>query len=172
MPEGFEQEMSHQDLADVFAFIGASEAPAKQFAGNSPEEVVPLEDGSLNLQATACRVQGSTLVYQDEWKTLGFWGSEDDIASWTIEVPADGTFDVLVDYSCDDGVAGNSYKIQVGKAELIAKASSTGSWETFKEVSVGSLELQAGRQSLSVQAVKPLNQYLIDLRNVRLIPKN
>ena len=172
MPEGFEQEMSHQDLADVFAFIGASEAPAKQFAGNSPEEVLPFKDGSLNLQATACRVRGSTLVYQDEWKTLGFWGSEDDIASWTIDVPADGTFDVLVDYSCDDDVAGNSYKIQVGKAEVIAKASSTGSWETFKEVSVGSLELQAGRQLLNVQAVKPLNQYLIDLRNVRLIPKN
>src|SRR5262249_31472858 len=57
MPEGLEKDLSKQDLADVIAYLAANGAPPKQFPGNKPEVVKPV-NGALALLATNAEIYG------------------------------------------------------------------------------------------------------------------
>jgi len=47
---------------------------------------------------------------------------------------------------------------------------STGSWETFKTQRLGEIKLPAADNSLVIRSEGPVDQALLDLRSVKLIP--
>ncbi len=89
MPDGLEKDLTHQDTADLIAFIRGSAPVAllKKFEGNTPATVRSDAGGALLLTAANAEIYGRTLVFEKQYGNLGYWTSDDDQAIWTIEVP-------------------------------------------------------------------------------------
>jgi putative heme-binding domain-containing protein len=174
MPEGLEKDLSPQDLADIIAHV-RSNIPLpkrKEFAGNEPATVTPAADGVLNLPATGCEIYGSTLIYEPQYKNLGFWSSLDDRAVWTIEVPKPGKYAVEFDWSCDASVATarNPWTLEFSGGTIGGRVTSTGNWDTYRQAKVGEVSLPAGKHQLVLRPTSKPQGALIDLKAIRLVP--
>jgi putative heme-binding domain-containing protein len=171
MPDGLEKDLTPQELADLLAFLGSTRAPRRVFPGNEPELVRPEAlRGELSLLARQCEVRGSTLVFEPRYGNLGYWMSEDDHATWSIEITKAGEYQVWIDYACDDSTAGNSLTVAVGNAQVTGKIVGTGTWDTYIERAIGQMHLPAGRHELVVRPAGPPQGAVIDLKSVRLYP--
>lgn len=172
MPEGLEKDVSLEQMADLLTFLRANvSAPKrKEFAGNKPEVVKPGGDGSIVLAATSAEIYGPTLTFEERYKNLGFWGSADDRAIWTLNVPKAGVFEVWLDSACPRGEAGKALIVEVGTESLTARVEATANWEEYKQVKIGTIKLAEGEQRLTVRSAGPFKGYLFDLRNIRLVP--
>jgi hypothetical protein len=168
MPEGMEKDLPPQALADLLAFLNAQEPPRKTFAGNRPEIVRPYPLSGLRLMATQCEIYGPTLVFEEKYRNLGYWSSEADRAAWTVEVTQRGKYSVSLDYACADNTAGNTILLEAGSATLAAKVPGTGSWDNYRRLNLGTLELSAGQQRLVFRSSGAISGALLDLREVRL----
>ncbi|HAD61866.1 MAG TPA: hypothetical protein DCG12_21725, partial [Planctomycetaceae bacterium] len=94
MPEGLERDLSPQELIDVIAFVQSAGAGPKQFPGNQPAVIHANDQGELVLQASQAEIYGPQLVYEQKYGNLGFWGSAEDHAVWTVNVPRGGHWTV------------------------------------------------------------------------------
>src|SRR6185295_9674883 len=72
MPENLEAGISHQDFANLIAYVRSfrQAAPRRIFAGNIPETIRPSANGELLLQATTAEIYGKELVYETEHSNL------------------------------------------------------------------------------------------------------
>jgi putative heme-binding domain-containing protein len=171
MPEGIERDISPQAMADLLAFLHSAGPPRKSFAGNNPELVKPeLLRHELYLLATTCEIYGSTLIFEDQYKNLGYWSSESDHAVWNFEIDRAGKYSVSLDYACDDTVAGNAFILEIGDVQLTGTVRGTGTWDTYKPLAVGTVTLPIGRHRLVFRPAGPITGALIDLRGVRITP--
>jgi putative membrane-bound dehydrogenase-like protein len=174
MPEGIEKNVSPQEFADLFVFLGASLEPVgkpKSFEGNKPVTVKASEDGSVQLSATQCEIYGNSMVFEAAYKNLGYWSHESDQAVWTFEVAKPGKYAVEIDYACDNGVSGNAYVLEAGGSRLTGKIEGTGTWDTYRKLKLGTLELKGGLQKLALRSQGKITGALLDLRSIRLIPE-
>ena len=172
MPEGLESGYGAQDLADVIAFVrGASPASWwKAFPGNKPENVRPDDKGIVRLTTATCEIYGKTVVLEERFANLGYWNSEDDQAVWTVNLPAGGRYEVVLDYACHSSSAGNSFLVQAGTSRISGIVQGTGNWETYRRLAVGEVMLPAGRSQVVFRSAGPIAGALIDLRGIELRP--
>jgi hypothetical protein len=170
MPEGFENHLDAQAMADLIGYVTANTAPPKSFPGNRPALVNAESNGALRLLATQAEIYGDSLVFEEQYRNLGFWQSENDRAVWSVEVPADGVYDVWLDWAVLGRGAPNRFRLEGGGAWLEGVIPFTGSWDNYRQAGFGRVQLAAGTQRLLVRGVPPLNGAIIDLREVRLLP--
>ena len=170
MPEGVEKELPPAAAADLLAFLAAQEPPRKTFAGSKPEIIRPTYDGSLRMLATNCEIYGRTLVLEEKYRNLGYWQSENDAAVWSIEVAQPGAYNVSLDYACDDSSAGNTFVIEVGPQRLTGKVASTGSWDAYKGMKPGKIDVPAGSHRVVFRSQGAIQGALLDLREIKLLP--
>jgi len=171
MPEGLEAGMQAQDVADLIAFIRSNAAPRKPkvLAGNKPEVVAPLPDGTLHLSAANAEVYGSTLTLESKYGNLGEWTKEDGEAAWTIDSPG-GRFTVKLEYACDPKVAGNAFTLMIGEERITGDVASTGNWDTYRRIRLGDLTLPAGKLRVSLRSTGAISGALMDFSYIDLSP--
>jgi mono/diheme cytochrome c family protein len=128
----------------------------------------PDADGVLTLPASAAKTYGQKLAYRPSLNVLAPWRIETDVAEWTIQIPADGDYEVLVTLAADDASAGDAYVIEAETSTAKATVKSTGGYESFAEQSAGTLKLKAGVQKLLMRPDGALKQELADVRAVKL----
>ena len=171
MPEGLERDLSPGDLADLVAYLDASNRP-RLVAGNHPETVAQAPDGSIRLKAEAASIYGDTLTYESEFGNLGYWQSTTDRAQWAFRVDRPSTFTLAIDYACADGSAGNAFLVRVGgRLRDRGVVGGTGSWSNYRSLFVGEVILPAGTHRLEVRPAGPIRDALMDLRAVTLTPR-
>jgi putative heme-binding domain-containing protein len=171
MPEGMERDVSPQDMADLFAFLHSAGPPRKSFAGNGPELVKPeLLRHEIYLLATTSEIYGTTLTYEDKYKNLGYWSSDDDHAVWNFEVDRPAKYTVTLDYACEDSVAGNAFVLEVADMRITGTVPGTGNWDTYKQLRVGTLSLDVGQYRLVVRPAGSIAGSLMDLRGIKITP--
>lgn len=170
MPEGLEEGLAPQDLADLLAFVAGSESAPKAMAGNAPETVTPDAAGNLVCTAAHAEVRGTTLVYEERTQNLGYWGSADDHAVWRLaKVPA-GKYRVTMEYCCDNTTSGNPYRLMAGANVLSGQVHGTGTWDNYRTTTLGTVVLTGAETSLTFAPDGAPRGYLIDLRNITLTP--
>ena len=167
MPEGMEKEMPAKSMADLLAFVSRLGPPPKSFPGNEPR-MISEQDGTMELPASACRIFGSTLVFEPHYHNLGYWQSPNDLAAWSISVPKTGVYDVLMTYACDNGTSGNPFVVKLGSRQLTGVVSGTGTWDDYRETLIGRVRLEAGIQEVSLQSGNILENCLMDLRSLKI----
>jgi putative heme-binding domain-containing protein len=170
MPEGLEKDLSHQDLADVIAYLRSNGPPRKEFPGNRPELVRANGDGRIALLATNAEIYGPSIVLEDQYKNLGYWSSESDRAAWNVEVERAGEFLVQLNYACADESAGNRYALEAGSKQLVGQIAGTGSWDNYRTLDVGKVSLTTGKQQIVVRPSAPVQNALMDLKSIELKP--
>jgi putative membrane-bound dehydrogenase-like protein len=171
MPEGLERDMSKQDLADVIAYVASRRPPPKQFPGNRPTVADVRDDGSIRLLAIYGRIYGPTIVFEQQYRNVGHWQSPDDYVVWSVEVPAAGTYQVVIDYACDNAAAGDAFVIEVAGQTIGGRVTGTGSWDEYDTRPVGDVSLPAGPLEVLMRGDGPIRSALLDLRAIRLHPK-
>ena len=170
MPEGLEKDLSPQDANDLISYLRRHAAPPKQFAGNQPAVVKPEDDGAIKLLATNARIYGPTLVFEDQYRNLGFWQSADDLAVWTLEVARGGKYRCVIDYAAQADAAGDRFVIVSGNSTIGGVVQSTEDWDQYRTLEVGVLSLQIGTNELQFRSAGPIKSAMIDLRGIRLYP--
>jgi putative membrane-bound dehydrogenase-like protein len=173
MPEGLEKELPQQQMADLLAHVKANAPPPKpkQFAGNIPTPVRAAPDGSLTLRGSAAAIFGPTLVFEPrKYGNLGYWMSADDHATWTIEVPKAGPYEVWFEWACDPAAVGNEFVLRCGAESFSGKVSATAGWGDYRRAIVGEITLSAGSQTIDMRAAGPIKGALTDLKEIWLVP--
>jgi putative membrane-bound dehydrogenase-like protein len=171
MPEGLEKDVSHQEVADLLAYLAGTKAPRRVFDGNEPKLIEPEGfRGEFWLLASNSEIYGSTLVFEPLYRNLGFWSSENDHAVWTMNVTKAGRYIVRLDCACPPESAGNAYVLSIDDVTLSGKVPSTGNWDTYRQISVGTVTLKPGRKQLALRPAGKINGNLMDLKSVRVTP--
>ncbi len=170
MPEGLEKDVSKQDLANLIGLLRSTGPPRKEFAGNEPRVIAPSADGLVSLPAAAAEIYGPSIVFEPQYKNLGWWSNAGDYAVWTIDVRQPGKYQVRLDYACENGTAGNDFVLQAGDKTLAGKVAGTGTWDNYKQTPIGTIELSSGRQTITFRSQGELRGALIDLRTLELKP--
>ena len=113
MPEGFEQLLKPQDIADLIAYIEAGALPPRRFAGNQPALVKLEPTRALRLRAANAEIYGEGIAFETPYANLGSWNGQNARAVWTLDVPAAGAYEVWVHWACNDTEAGHAFRLQV-----------------------------------------------------------
>lgn len=170
MPEGLEEGLSVQDLADLLAFVAGTGPPAKELSGNTPATVSPGAGGAVVCTAAQAEVRGTTLVYEERTRNLGYWGSADDHATWRLAGLRAGNYRVSMEYCCDNTQAGNAYRLLIGVNVLSGQVDGTGTWDNYETAELGTVALTGKEATLIFAADGAPRGYLIDLRSITLTP--
>ena len=171
MPEGFEQVFNDQQLANLIAHINASAHPPKSFPGNKPK-LVSEENDSLTLTASNAEIYGDSLMFEEKHRNLGFWRAPNDRAAWSIKTKRAGVYDVHLNWALDGKAKANRIQLRIGQNEIVHAVDSTGTWDQYRSIHIGTVELDEGEQRAIMQAITPISGFVIDLKSVKLTRKN
>jgi alpha-L-fucosidase len=127
-------------------------------------------DGTLTLPADMAEVHGGGARVESigGQPNIGFWTNPDDSVSWRFKLTKGGRFDVTA--SVATPAEKSQFTLAVGDQKLVAEVAGTGSYQDFKMVKLGAIELkQQGATELSIKPVR--NQWqAINLRSITLKP--
>jgi putative membrane-bound dehydrogenase-like protein len=171
MPEGLENDLTPDQLADVIAFLAGGAARPKELAGNRPQTVPQGADGSIRLTAATAEVYGPTLTFETEFGNLGYWHQPADRAAWTLQVDRPATFTASLEWACDDASAGNRYSIRVGDTTVRRVVGGTGSWSSYQSIFLQEVTLKPGVHRLEMRPDGPIRGALADVRAIVLTPR-
>ena len=119
---------------------------------------------------------------------FGNWKSIDDKITWNAEVPADGTFDVRLYYTCPADDVGSTIELSFRDTKLLAKITEahdpplrgaehdrsprTESYvKDFKPLEMGTIELKKGSGELTLSAIEIPGSQVMDFRMIMLARK-
>ena len=143
--------------------------PAKATA--KPQRIVQVADGSVMLAARDATVHGSTVRYEPEKDTIGYWTKAADYVSWDLAIVQPGRFIVELYQSSGQGDAGSEYTVEIGDQTLTGRVQDTASFRNFRRRTVGTVELkEPGRYTLAVRPQAKPGLAVMDLRWVKLTP--
>jgi hypothetical protein len=146
---------------------------------NSPETqpttrpVRQSADRTVLLHARDVTIHGTVVRYEPNphKNTIGYWAKKEDWVSWDFTVSKPGRFDVLALQGCGKGSGGAEVEFTFDdKPSLKMTVQDTGGFQNFVERHIGTIELSAGRHTLSVKPLTKPGQAVMDLRQVMLKP--
>lgn len=170
MPEGLEQGIDPNQMADLLAYLREGK-PRKEIAGNAPETVKAGNDGVLMLPATKAELFGEHITFEPEFQNIGYWDRPEEYVVWTVEVPEPGRYTLFMDAACASGSAGNRFVVEIGDDSLNGTVAATGSdWSVYRQSALGTLQLNAGLQRVICRPDGPMQGAMFDLRAFALAP--
>ena len=129
-----------------------------------------MADGTVLLPADLAEIHGGGARVETigGQPNVGWWTNPDDSISWRFRLSKPGRFDIIA--SVATPAESSKFELAAGDQRLVAEVSSTGNYQTFKAVRLGTIELkQAGACELSIKPVR--NQWqAINLRSITLKP--
>ena len=156
------------DLALAFKISSGALQPVPVVYDGS---ITPRTDGRFVLPAAAATIHGDTPQYEHAGTKdqIGCWAKADDFVSWNIKLTRPGRFTVELTYSC--AAPGSAFTVEAGGQTLAGKSASTGSWETYRTDSLGTIKLdQPGIITLTVKPKTDPKWRVIGLKSVTLVP--
>ncbi len=139
------------------------------------EKVLPAQagDGSVTLPAPMADIHnpngGNAQVEDiDGQPNIGWWTNDRSWVGWAFKLDKPGQFEVIA--SLATPATGSAFELAVGDAKLAVEAPNTGSYQSFRTVTLGKVELnERGAYELSIKPVRGRWQP-INLRSVVLKP--
>jgi len=132
-------------------------------------------DGTLTLAAETADVHGVMLRYEPvaHKNTLGFWVRQQDWASWDFSIDRPGAFDVEILQGCGGGSGGSQVDFSIADQTVTTKVVETGGFQNFVPRMIGTVQIaRPGRYTLTVKPRSKPGPAVMDLRQVRLIPRS
>ena len=160
------------EMLVMFKDIEICAVPPTKPDVTGPTSPATIEVGAkrvLALTAAASRITGENLAYMPEWQAHGFWRAG-EYADWEVNVPAAGPYDVFMEWSVADKSAGNPMAVIAGESRLERTVQSTGAWDVYRIKNIGQIELDEGKQTITLMAGDGFDGALMDLRELRLVP--
>ena len=130
-------------------------------------------DGIIELPSTHARIHGDTITYlkSADKNKIGDWSNVSDWIEWPLRLHTPGRFNVIVTYACPQEQAGGRFTFASGQQSLTAKVEPTRDWETYNEITLGTITLgQTNDLQCVLRATEIPSTSLMDLRCIRLVP--
>lgn len=136
-----------------------------------PKRIQQAKDGTIVLPARDVVIHGTTVRYEPDKNTIGYWFKQQDWVSWDLEVTAPGTFVLEALQGCGSDSAGSHYTVEIADQKLQDKVQDTGSFHDFRLRKVGEVKIEKpGNYTLSVRVDDKPGRAVMDLRAVTLTP--
>ena len=128
--------------------------------------------GDIRLHAQDARVHAKTMRYepQPNKNVLGYWTNAADWADWEFDAPAAGKYEVEIQQGCGAGSGGAKVAVEVNGQTLEFIVQETGHFQQMITRNIGTVNLTAGKQILSVRPQTKPGAAVMDLRRVVLRP--
>ncbi len=165
MPEGLEEGLSDEDVADLLAFIQRPPPAPKVLSGNRPRVLISDRVGPIALEAETAELYGPTLRFSARKKSINRWRSDKDHALWRIRSTAAAKYDVLI-----DAVGAGDFTISSNTEQALQLSVSAADAETTKSRPAGTLKLSAGVTVITLHADAPSTKNELHVRRISLVP--
>lgn len=133
-----------------------------------PELIRPGPNGELHLPARLSVCFGERLAYRPALDIIAPWRREHDIATWRLEVSAADDYDVFITLAADEASMGDHFLVESDAGRVRGTVRSTGGYDRFEEIHVGTLPLRAGMNRILLRPDGPLRAELADVKGLRL----
>ncbi|HEV2971862.1 MAG TPA: hypothetical protein VGY55_17945 [Pirellulales bacterium] len=136
-----------------------------------PKRIKQSDKGVVLLEARDVVIHGTTVRYEPDKNTIGYWSKQTDWVSWELEMNQPGTFSVEMYMGCGAGSGGSHFTVEMADQKLSDKVPDTGSFHNFRLRNVGAVKIdKPGNYTLSVRAIDKPGVAVMDLRSVTLTP--
>ncbi|HKD38255.1 MAG TPA: hypothetical protein VKB78_15685 [Pirellulales bacterium] len=166
-------------MASSFRSVMAAEPPKSDAPkpaasqATEPKRIRQSKDGTIVLAARDVVIHGTTVRYEPDKNTIGYWFKSEDWVSWDLEITAPGTFVLEVLQGCGSDSAGSHYTVEIADQKLQDKVQDTGSFHNFRLRKIGDVKIdKPGNYTLSVRIDDKPGRAVMDLRAVTLTPPN
>jgi hypothetical protein len=122
--------------------------------------------GEVALPATEATFHGHTVRVESAGPNLGFWTDPSDWAEWQFKVVRAGRFQVEAEMAA---LGEGRFEISVGDQKIRGLAPATGTYQKYRVVTLGTVELPAGDFTLSLKPLKE-NWQPLNLKSFLLTP--
>ena len=99
---------------------------------------------------------------------LAHWSSIDSSPAWGIETDKPVSLEVIV-LQGYDGPEGNTYTLSAGSNKLAGSVKPNGNWHQPAEVSLGKIDLPAGKHDIRIIPEKLVFRAVMDLHGIKLV---
>lgn len=138
---------------------------------NIPQITYSSSNEPIELRAINGRGIGPEIEYMPEWEAFG-WFTGKDYVEWEMDVSMPGKYAVEMEWSVSDEESGKNFILETETDEVEGAVKKTGSWETFRKMEIGELELEKGYQKVVFRPAKEFKGgALLDLRKITFRPK-
>ncbi len=176
MPEGLEQALGKQGLADVIAYVISASQPRRVIAAMKPAIIKADGNGAIHLPVTQAEAFGTKIDYETEDNNIGSWTQREDYLAWSIDVEYEGDHEIGFDYAADAKWLGNHVAVIVEDetGEQITRKITipvTATKDDYHQKILGEIKLPRGNLRLFLKPEGPITGQLMHLRALRLTPK-
>jgi alpha-L-fucosidase len=133
--------------------------------------IIPDRRGNLSLDPDSADLHGSLKVEQRGGRSnIGFWDNSGDCATWKVDFTKTGAYKVTAHCALPQGET--QIAVEVAGTTLTAKAASTGDWDRYANVELGTVEIaKAGVQEVKVRPGDANDWKAVNLRDVTFARK-
>ncbi len=172
MPEGFENQLTIDEVSDLWAYVRSWHQPPKTITGNQPEIVEITNPRKVALKTSQAEIFGSEITFELAHQNVNSWIGKDDFLRWRIKSPKLLEFDVWSEWSCAPEAAGNSVRLEVQETVLTASVLSTGGWDTYQFQRLGTIRIREGESELILRPSDTPRSALANVRAIHLVSRN
>ncbi|MCC5935905.1 MAG: polysaccharide deacetylase family protein [Lunatimonas sp.] len=157
-------------IGEVAAYVQATRK-AMADTTNLPQLVRAAPDGKLHLTAENGSGVGPRIEYMPDWRAFGWFTGKDQVV-WELDAPRSGTYQAILEWSVSDEEAGKGFVLESEVDAIRGRVERSGSWETFKTLSIGKLNLEGGYNKVVFRPEEDFGSVgaLLDLKQITLIP--
>ncbi len=126
--------------------------------------------GVIFLEPKDAVLHGEKLRHEPEphKDTIGYWANQNDWAEWKVKVPLDGVFEVELLQAAGKKSGGAVVEVCIAGQTLTHTVKETGHFQRFVPITIGSVRLETGEQTLTIKAKTKPGFGVMDLRRVVL----
>lgn len=125
------------------------------------------DSGRITLMPEDAEFLGGMLNLEDKGDFVNVANfTKDQSVMYTFDVKTAGTYNLTVNYSANQGSGGGTGTIKVNDTSIEHEFAQTGSWTTFVYEDLGTFELTAGENTLTISDKLIPNTYFINIIDV------
>ncbi len=130
--------------------------------------------GTVILKASEAALGGPGQYYESlrGYESTGLWTNLSDYVTWRFSAGSEAICRIEIRYACTEVCAGSTFAVHLGSgSELVERVLATGGWELFSSWQrIGTVNVPAGRNTLTVRVLAMPGSAAMNLAGVRLVP--
>lgn len=160
MPEGLDAGLDHRQMADLLAYLNASDESLK---------IRPKENGEVALSASRGIVSGSSAYYNPDTSAIEWIGAGDSI-EWTVYDLSPGFYDVFTDAGLGKEYKGRPFKLFLNDTFTTGAVVYSRSMHNYRKRKFGNILVHAETPKAVFRLEHSLPDAEFGLKEIRLIP--
>ena len=160
MPDGLEEGLDHQAMADLLAFLVSSDVSSVVTAD---------PDGSFHLSAAHAAPSGPSVVFQQDSAALS-WISHEDQVVWTARDVKAGRYAIFIDAAVAADYEGRPFILELGEETIRGTVEYTRGLGSFRKRKFGNWALKQDKTDLTIRFHHELPGPHMSLREICLAP--